>query len=87
MSRRGNPYGHAMAENFFRRRKYELVHPRRYDPRYADQIAAGKNEIVEKGIGFKSVFCVSDKVLIRSVWFSFLQSSHLPYGQRAFRGH
>ncbi|MDY4430610.1 MAG: hypothetical protein SPE50_06725 [Evtepia sp.] len=55
--------------------------------RQQKNIAAGKNEIGEKGIGFKSVFGVSDKVLIRSVWFSFLQSSHLPYGHRAFRDH
>lgn len=42
MSRRDDPYGHAMAENFFRRRKYEQVHPQRYDPCYAAQAEAAK---------------------------------------------
>lgn len=37
----------------------------------AKNISAGKNEIGEKGIGFKSVFGVTDTVLIRSGWFSF----------------
>ena len=37
----------------------------------AKNIQAGKNEIGEKGIGFKSVFGVADAVLIRSGWFSF----------------
>lgn len=37
----------------------------------AKNISAGKNEIGEKGIGFKSVFGVTDRVLIRSGWFSF----------------
>ena len=34
-------------------------------------ILLAKHQIGEKGIGFKSVFGVSDKVLIRSGWFSF----------------
>lgn len=37
----------------------------------AKNISAAKNEIGEKGIGFKSVFGVADKVLIQSGWFSF----------------
>ncbi len=37
----------------------------------AKNISASKNEIGEKGIGFKSVFGVADRVLIRSGWFSF----------------
>ena len=37
----------------------------------AKNVSAGKNEIGEKGIGFKSVFGVTDTVLIRSGWFSF----------------
>lgn len=37
----------------------------------AKNISADKNQIGEKGIGFKSVFGVSTKVLIRSGWFSF----------------
>ncbi len=37
----------------------------------AKNISASKNEIGEKGIGFKSVFGVANKVLIRSGWFSF----------------
>lgn len=37
----------------------------------AKNISASKNEIGEKGIGFKSVFGVAEKVLIRSGWFSF----------------
>lgn len=37
----------------------------------AKNILDGKNEIGEKGIGFKSVFGVVDKVFIRSGWFSF----------------
>ena len=37
----------------------------------AKNVAAGKNEIGEKGIGFKSVFGVTNTVLIRSGWFSF----------------
>ena len=37
----------------------------------AKNISASKTEIGEKGIGFKSVFGVADKVLIRSGWFSF----------------
>ncbi len=37
----------------------------------AKNISAAKNEIGEKGIGFKSVFGVAKKVLIRSGWFSF----------------
>lgn len=37
----------------------------------AKNITAHKKEIGEKGIGFKSVFGVASKVLIRSGWFSF----------------
>lgn len=37
----------------------------------AKNVSASKNEIGEKGIGFKSVFGVADRVLIRSGWFSF----------------
>ena len=37
----------------------------------AKNVTSSGNEIGEKGIGFKSVFGVSDKVLIRSGWFSF----------------
>ena len=37
----------------------------------AKNISSVQNQIGEKGIGFKSVFGVSDKVLIRSGWFSF----------------
>lgn len=37
----------------------------------AKNISADKNQIGEKGIGFKSVFGVSKEVLIRSGWFSF----------------
>lgn len=37
----------------------------------AKNITAHKKEIGEKGIGFKSVFGVATKVLIRSGWFSF----------------
>ncbi|MBQ4446971.1 MAG: hypothetical protein II897_01585 [Clostridia bacterium] len=37
----------------------------------AKNITASANEIGEKGIGFKSVFGVADKVRIRSGWFSF----------------
>lgn len=37
----------------------------------AKNISSGTNEIGEKGIGFKSVFGVAHKVLIRSGWFSF----------------
>ncbi len=37
----------------------------------AKNVSASKNEIGEKGIGFKSVFGVAQKVLIRSGWFSF----------------
>ena len=37
----------------------------------AKNISSYKNEIGEKGIGFKSVFGVANKVLIRSGWFSF----------------
>ena len=37
----------------------------------AKNLSAAKNEIGEKGIGFKSVFGVASKVLIRSGWFSF----------------
>lgn len=37
----------------------------------AKNISSSKNEIGEKGIGFKSVFGVAKKVLIRSGWFSF----------------
>lgn len=37
----------------------------------AKNVSAAKNEIGEKGIGFKSVFGVAKKVLIRSGWFSF----------------
>lgn len=37
----------------------------------AKNISITKNEIGEKGIGFKSVFGVANKVLIRSGWFSF----------------
>lgn len=37
----------------------------------AKNISASKNEIGEKGIGFKSVFGVAERVLIRSGWFSF----------------
>lgn len=38
----------------------------------AKNISSSKNEIGEKGIGFKSVFGVADKVRIRSGWFSFM---------------
>lgn len=37
----------------------------------AKNVSSNKNEIGEKGIGFKSVFGVANKVLIRSGWFSF----------------
>jgi hypothetical protein len=37
----------------------------------AKNISATKNEIGEKGIGFKSVFGVAKRVLIQSGWFSF----------------
>ena len=37
----------------------------------AKNVSASKNEIGEKGIGFKSVFGVAKHVLIRSGWFSF----------------
>ena len=37
----------------------------------AKNVSASKNEIGEKGIGFKSVFGVAKSVLIRSGWFSF----------------
>ena len=37
----------------------------------AKNISSSKNEIGEKGIGFKSVFGVAHEVLIRSGWFSF----------------
>ena len=37
----------------------------------AKNISSSKNEIGEKGIGFKSVFGVAKQVLIRSGWFSF----------------
>lgn len=37
----------------------------------AKNVSSIKNEIGEKGIGFKSVFGVAHKVLIRSGWFSF----------------
>ena len=37
----------------------------------AKNISASKNQIGEKGIGFKSVFGVAKQVLIRSGWFSF----------------
>lgn len=37
----------------------------------AKNVNSSKNEIGEKGIGFKSVFGVAKKVLIRSGWFSF----------------
>lgn len=37
----------------------------------AKNISASKNEIGEKGIGFKSVFGVADHVQIQSGWFSF----------------
>jgi len=37
----------------------------------AKNVSSSKNQIGEKGIGFKSVFGVADKVLIRSGWFSF----------------
>lgn len=37
----------------------------------AKNVSASKNEIGEKGIGFKSVFGVAKRVLIRSGWFSF----------------
>lgn len=37
----------------------------------AKNVSAKKNEIGEKGIGFKSVFGVADKVIIRSGWFAF----------------
>ncbi len=37
----------------------------------AKNVSSGKNEIGEKGIGFKSVFGVASKVWIRSGWFSF----------------
>lgn len=37
----------------------------------AKNVSSGKNEIGEKGIGFKSVFGVAHTVLIRSGWFSF----------------
>lgn len=35
----------------------------------AKNTSSTQNQIGEKGIGFKSVFGVSDKVLIRSGWF------------------
>lgn len=38
----------------------------------AKNVSASKNEIGEKGIGFKSVFGVAKQVLIRSGWFSFI---------------
>lgn len=37
----------------------------------AKNVSSSKNEIGEKGIGFKSVFGVAKQVLIRSGWFSF----------------
>lgn len=37
----------------------------------AKNVSASKNEIGEKGIGFKSVFGVAKSVLIQSGWFSF----------------
>lgn len=37
----------------------------------AKNLSTAKSEIGEKGIGFKSVFGVASKVLIRSGWFSF----------------
>ena len=37
----------------------------------AKNLSSDKKEIGEKGIGFKSVFGVADKVWIRSGWFSF----------------
>lgn len=37
----------------------------------AKNLSASRTEIGEKGIGFKSVFGVAEKVLIRSGWFSF----------------
>lgn len=37
----------------------------------AKNVSATKNQIGEKGIGFKSVFGVAQKVRIRSGWFSF----------------
>lgn len=37
----------------------------------AKNVTAAKDQIGEKGIGFKSVFGVANKVLIRSGWFSF----------------
>ncbi len=37
----------------------------------AKNVSTDKNEIGEKGIGFKSVFGVADTVLIHSGWFSF----------------
>ena len=37
MSRKGDPYDNAVAENFFSCLKCELVHLRRYDPRRAAQ--------------------------------------------------
>lgn len=37
----------------------------------AKNVSASKNEIGEKGIGFKSVFGVAKRVLIHSGWFSF----------------
>ena len=37
----------------------------------AKNISSKKNEIGEKGIGFKSVFGVANRVLIESGWFSF----------------
>lgn len=37
----------------------------------AKNVSPDKNEIGEKGIGFKSVFGIAEKVLIRSGWFSF----------------
>lgn len=37
----------------------------------AKNVSSGKNEIGEKGIGFKSVFGVAHRVWIRSGWFSF----------------
>lgn len=37
----------------------------------AKNILSGKNQIGEKGIGFKSVFGVAEKVWIKSGWFSF----------------
>ena len=37
----------------------------------AKNVSSEKNQIGEKGIGFKSVFGVANRVLIRSGWFSF----------------